>query len=197
MPPRHDGWARTGALLVDRRIEIDPRYKDRMLFSKERGLNWRLLYDIERAKRENFKPESLTAIEVAYELVPGSLARTNAGGPLEPRSGGTRNYAGAGNSRQPERRGGIFSPEPALDRWENDVRADILAAIERYGANPSAEQVFPDNENEQDIWRNENGALDYEGGSTERVRLIARLRWKTAQLLGTDSAEDGEAHPAL
>jgi len=85
MPPRQDGsWARLGELLVQRRIELDPRYRNRRIFADERGLNWRLLHDLERAKRTNFEPETMAAVEVAYGLAPGSIGRTLSGGELEP-----------------------------------------------------------------------------------------------------------------
>lgn len=84
MPPYPaSSWARLGEMLVQRRVEIDPRYRNRRLFAAERGLNWRLLYDIERAKRTNFESETLAAIEVAYSLVPGSIPRALGGAELE------------------------------------------------------------------------------------------------------------------
>lgn len=86
MPPV-DSNAREllGKLLEDRRAEIAPRYADRMLFAVERmgsRSKWRTLFDLERAKRATFKPETLRAFERAYELEPGSLDRFN--GELEP-----------------------------------------------------------------------------------------------------------------
>ena len=87
MPPHPAGsWVRLGGQLARRRVEIDPRYKNRTLFAEERGMNWRLLHDIERAKRTNFEPETLAAIEVAYELAPGAIARALDGADLEPAS---------------------------------------------------------------------------------------------------------------
>lgn len=85
MPPGEDGpWERAGKLLVQRRTDMDPRYRNRRLFAEERGVNWRLLHDIERAKRTNFEPETLAAIESAYRLSPGNIERMLAGAGLEP-----------------------------------------------------------------------------------------------------------------
>jgi hypothetical protein len=84
MPASREDWERVGALLIDRRIEISPRYANRRAFAEETGLNWRTLHDAEYGKRATFKPETVRAFEAAYRLVPGSLARTLAGGGLEP-----------------------------------------------------------------------------------------------------------------
>ena len=85
--PPSGAWRRLGALLVQRRIELAPRYRQRTAFAEDVGIKWRLLYDIERAKRDSFTPETLAAIEVAYRWQPGSVARVLAGGdpvPLAP-----------------------------------------------------------------------------------------------------------------
>lgn len=85
MPASRSDWERVGPMLVDRRIEISARYANRRAFAADVGINWRLLYDAEHGKRATFKPENVRAFETAYRLVPGSLERTLAGGPLEPR----------------------------------------------------------------------------------------------------------------
>lgn len=84
MPPADDGsWARLGEHLARRRAEIDPRYRNRTLFAQERNVNWRLVHDIERAKRTDFRPETLSVLEGAYELAPGAISRFLASGDLE------------------------------------------------------------------------------------------------------------------
>lgn len=75
-----DAWKRLGELLVQRRIELAPRYRKRTAFAGDTGIHWRLLYDIERARRKSFTPETLAAVEVAYRWQPGSVARVLAGG---------------------------------------------------------------------------------------------------------------------
>lgn len=83
MSPQNGSWEKLGRLLAGRRTEIDPRWFNRRVFASETGLNWRLLYDVERARRADFRPETLAAFEVAYRLAPGSIGRTLAGGDLE------------------------------------------------------------------------------------------------------------------
>lgn len=72
-------WTRLGELLVRRRIELDPRYSNRRLFCKERGVNYRTVTDIEHGLRGNYEPATVTALEVAYAVVPGSFARAATG----------------------------------------------------------------------------------------------------------------------
>jgi hypothetical protein len=73
-------WQRLGDLLVARRIELSPRWRNRTRFAEEVGLHWRMLFDIERAKRQSFPAETLMAIEVAYRWQYGSIERVLAGG---------------------------------------------------------------------------------------------------------------------
>ena len=66
-------WKRLGAQLTQRRVELDPRYMNRSLFCAERGLNYRLTYDIESGARTNYGTITLRAIEVAYGLAMGAI----------------------------------------------------------------------------------------------------------------------------
>lgn len=85
MPPGNlTAWQRVGPMLAARRVQLSPRYANRRTFAAEAGVNWRTLHDAERAKRANFKPETLRQFESAYRLASGSLDRTLAGGDLEP-----------------------------------------------------------------------------------------------------------------
>jgi hypothetical protein len=78
-------WKRLGELLVRQRIELDPRYSNRQLFASERGLNYRTVSDIERGRRDNYEDATITAVEVAYHVAPGSVAAvTGKGGDLDP-----------------------------------------------------------------------------------------------------------------
>ena len=71
--PTQERWQRLGGLLIQRRVELDPRYRYRNAFADAAGLDWRLLYDIEKGRRTNFGRATITAIEVAYRLQPGSI----------------------------------------------------------------------------------------------------------------------------
>lgn len=79
-------WKRLGEQLMRRRIETDPRYSNRQLFTDERGLNYRTVSDIENGRRDNYEDQTLAAIEIAYRLAPGSIRRSLASGALEPLS---------------------------------------------------------------------------------------------------------------
>ena len=77
-------WERLGRLLIQRRTALDPRYNNRQAFATATGLKYRLVYDIEEARRDNFGDTTLTSIEVAYKLDPGAIRRFLDGGELEP-----------------------------------------------------------------------------------------------------------------
>ena len=85
MPPTAGSdWDHLGEALTERRVQIEPRYKNLRLFARETGLNWRLLFDIEHHKRETFEPETLMAIASAYRVTYRSVRDFRAGGELEP-----------------------------------------------------------------------------------------------------------------
>ena len=48
-------WVRLGELLVRRRIELDPRYRNRRTFTSERGVEYRIVNDIELGRRDNYE----------------------------------------------------------------------------------------------------------------------------------------------
>ena len=77
-------WKRLGDLLLRRRIELDPAYANRRIFSEATGVNARTIADIEKGRRDNYEPATIASVEVAYRLAGGSVARTLAGGDLEP-----------------------------------------------------------------------------------------------------------------
>ncbi|MBF8186366.1 hypothetical protein ITP53_11510 [Nonomuraea sp. K274] len=80
---RRQAWIRLGELLTARRVEIDPRYTNKRLFAGERGVNYRVISDIEAARRDNFGAPMLRAIEVAYRLERGAIAEAIEQGPAE------------------------------------------------------------------------------------------------------------------
>lgn len=85
--PSHPDQARVrlGELLVRRRIELDPRYRNRRTFTDERapGL-YRIINDIELGRRDNYEPGTVAALEAAYDIAPGAISRALEGGELEP-----------------------------------------------------------------------------------------------------------------
>ena len=78
-----DAWRRLGALLIQRRTALNPRFHNRGAFCDATGLKYRLVYDVEEARRSNFGASTLAAIEAAYRLTPGAIGRFLAGGELE------------------------------------------------------------------------------------------------------------------
>lgn len=86
MSPRTDAaaWKRLGELLIRRRIELDPAYQNRTAFCTERGIDYRLAYDIEEARRTNFRKGTLAGIAAAYGVTLDSLYAALGGGELAP-----------------------------------------------------------------------------------------------------------------
>lgn len=80
MSESSDQWVRIGEFLQDRRVQIDTRYANLRLFADERGVNYRLAWDAEHARRENYARATLTSLDVAYGLQPGSIRNMIAGG---------------------------------------------------------------------------------------------------------------------
>jgi hypothetical protein len=80
MPESQEAWQRLGEMLEGRRVALDPRYRNLVRFTAERGIDYRLAWDVEHAKRTNYRRPTLTAIEVAYGWRPGSIGLVLAGG---------------------------------------------------------------------------------------------------------------------
>jgi hypothetical protein len=72
-------WQQLGDALSRRRVELDPRYRNLALFARERGLNERLVSDIEHGRRGGYRKGTRTALEIAYGLGAGTIDRFIAG----------------------------------------------------------------------------------------------------------------------
>jgi hypothetical protein len=105
-------WERLGRLLLERRIQIDRRYRNRRLFVAERGLNYKLISDIERHKRTDFGDDTIIAIEMAYAWETGSIGRVLKGG-----------------DPQPVADPGQRAPEPEPDRQSPEYAHQILGRL--------------------------------------------------------------------
>lgn len=82
-------WRTLGDLLVTRRVQLDARYSNRRTFVAEthsgKEDSWyRMVTSIENGSRTNYARETLAAMEIAYQLTPGSILRTIKSGILEP-----------------------------------------------------------------------------------------------------------------
>jgi hypothetical protein len=90
-PPHPDpAWQRLGDLLIKRRIDLDHRYAKRTTFCAERDVDYRVISDIEAARRPNFSRATLIQIENAYQLAAGNIGRIIQGGDMEPLEPATR-----------------------------------------------------------------------------------------------------------
>lgn len=72
-------WKALGDLLVTRRVQLDPRHKNRRKFVADTHSGsfdswYRMVTSIETGGRDNYSRETLAAMEVAYQLEPGSLS---------------------------------------------------------------------------------------------------------------------------
>lgn len=81
---------RLGTLLVRRRVELDPRWKNRALFARETGINLRLVQDIENGamNRKRFDESTKALFEVNYRWAPGSFDAVLSGGDPVPSGDG-------------------------------------------------------------------------------------------------------------
>lgn len=142
-------WQRLGELLIRRRLDLDPRYRNRQVFAAERGVEYRIVSDFERHRRSNYHAVTIAEIERAYELPPGSVGRVLAGGDLEPAPDAPRRPSGpAEGPADPgvvkvARQYGI-DPDNADDRWLRLVRKEIADAIMIHGADAAGSQIFHD-----------------------------------------------------
>lgn len=96
-----------GSQLIRRRIELDPAYRNRRVFTDERGLDYRVVSDIETGRRSNFEGGTITALEVAYSIAPGSIRAAMAGSELRP----------------------ISAPEGASERGNPDSELEALVPL--------------------------------------------------------------------
>lgn len=75
---------RLGDLLLQRRVDIDARYANRRAFCTEAQVDYRVVSDIESARRDNFSQPVIVQLENAYRLKRGNIERILKGGGLEP-----------------------------------------------------------------------------------------------------------------
>jgi hypothetical protein len=163
-------WTRLGDALVRRRIEMNPQYRNRRRFADERGIDIRIAADFEKARRSNFEPATITAIEVAYGLSAGTVGRFLQGAAyLEP-----QRAEPAPPEPQPE-------PEAPADTTADDMlaavlriaashaEAEIQAEIDAHPEGAPAGEIFAD-EVEQAIWSQKTKE------PAEKIRMLAQFR---------------------
>lgn len=131
-----DPWVRLGELLLARRAQLNRRFANRQLFVNTTGLDYRVAYDVEKAKRQNFSDRIKVAIEEAYRLQSGEFDRILDGAEPSP--------IPASGASQPE----VMTPvEPEAKADSDDViereafgRLDAIMQILRADAAARLEQ---------------------------------------------------------
>lgn len=90
MPWGPDDWDRLGEQLIARRVDLNAAWSNRKRFTADTGVDYRVVYDLERAKRTNFTPAMLRRLEIAYRLRAGAITAILNGDDLAPwAEGGT------------------------------------------------------------------------------------------------------------
>lgn len=171
-----DNWTRLGELLVRRRIELDPRYSNRQLFAAERGINYRTVSDVERARRSNYEDGTITAVEVAYSVAPGSVAAVLAGGDLAP---------------VPASRPAGTPPRPAEAPLSRLAAAPPPA--DAFRPSEEAATLFPGDEVRQRIWDLPIRGADEKQVRDKKLALIRAIDQKFAELRGENHSAEGTA----
>lgn len=79
-------WGRLGDALTQRRLDLDlRRYRSRVAFCDDKQIDYRVIFDIEKAKRDNFGRATLQDVARAYEVTRASMDRVlHQEGDLEP-----------------------------------------------------------------------------------------------------------------
>jgi hypothetical protein len=72
-----DGWERLGRMVATERAR---RWRSRADFARAAGISTRVIDDLEKGRRGNFSPLTLSAIEAALGWQPGAAMRVVQGG---------------------------------------------------------------------------------------------------------------------
>jgi hypothetical protein len=179
-----DAWKRLGELLQLRRGELG--YRRRPAFTRDRGINIRLVTDIENAYRPNtFLTPTLREIAEAYAVTYDSIVAVVLGHDDELIPAETV-------IRHPRRVTESLPPSPFdPDRTEAD-RPYVLGIWDRYldlprrVAEPSGEQMFPGSPDDARAWDSITAA--YGIPAEDLVWVIADLRRRAAGRAGTPAA---------
>lgn len=73
MPWSSGVWMRLGEQLVARRVQLRSEWSVRRRFTDDTGVDYRVVYDIEKARRTNFSDGTLRRLEKAYGLRAGAI----------------------------------------------------------------------------------------------------------------------------
>lgn len=163
-PPDH--WQRLGDVLVNRRVQLDPRYTNRRTFVEEthggKHASWyRVITSIETGARSNYTRETIAAVERAYQMEPGSVKAIIDGGR-------TSGLAASGSGLE----AALDARRQELDKAWRDIAIDAGISYETLRA----------------LRRGDN-----EPSTLTKRRLERALRWETGSL--DEVLAGGEALP--
>lgn len=170
-------WGHLGDALIQRRIEL--HYRTRRAFCDARQIDYRVAFDIEKAKRGNFGRATLVDIARAYAVTPESMERTLRGGDLEPVAAPASRPEPSGRFQlTPATGSGQFTLSrerdtappsgPPMGPIMQSVRADIAEALARAGIR--GHDIFVA-EDEAQLW-DATDRLHFD----ERVEVVTHLR---------------------
>jgi hypothetical protein len=168
-----DAWKRLGELLQLRRAELG--YRRRPAFTREHGINIRLVTDIENAYRPNtFLTPTLREIAAAYAVTYDSMVAVILGHDDELIAVKPDRLTAGPDGWHP----------PIADRARRDADAPyameimerLLALADSGTIDPAGEQVFPDAPDDAKAWDGIGARLPVR----DRVWFIADLRRWTA-----------------
>jgi hypothetical protein len=176
-----EAWKRLGELLQLRRAELG--YKRRPAFTKDRGINIRLVTDIENAYRPNtFLTPTLREIAQAYAVTYDSVVAVVFGHddeliPEDP---------AAPPSELPE---GVEARSPAAQDYADQIWGRLLDLADRGITRPSGRQLFPDSPADARTW--DDPRLQRNWTVRARVRMIADLQYLDARPGRTEQGNAG------
>jgi hypothetical protein len=137
-PSVDPAWQHLAGLLVERRVQLAPRYRNRRAFCNEKDLDYRVVSDIENARRDNFSGPMLTALEVAYDIAEGGIRRALDDPSLKALPERTKGPARTAAPPAARERGDVFIPDHIpyedLEPWEQVIWSAPLPVEERQAA---------------------------------------------------------------
>jgi hypothetical protein len=173
-----DAWQRLGELLQLRRAELG--YKRRPAFTREHGINIRLVTDIENAYRPNtFLTPTLREIAQAYQVTYESLIAV-----LGKKADELTPAAPPGGDTPP-----MTAERAAADRpWYDEINERRFALAARGIIDPSGAQMFPDAPDDAKAWDGIGARMPV----GDRVWFIADLRrWAAGRVPNSDTGVTG------
>jgi hypothetical protein len=175
-------WKRLGELLQLRRGELG--YRRRPAFTRDRGINIRLVTDIENAYRPNtFLTPTLREIAQAYQVTYDSLIAVLLQHDDELIPALQSPLSRLGDAPIADK-----AAREADAPYAMEIMEQILDYTSRGIRNPTGTQLFPGSPEDAQIWDGIGSRLDIR----DRVWLIADLR-RRAAVRGTHSGTGTEA----